>query len=207
MDIDCSCPPRGTFVPPPTLNRLSLPFGGRAKNEFDGAAGRNHRQRERTDRYSPIFLSADVASAGYAILSSRPKHQAKQCQRTGQVAPRGLPLGAPTDPDVQNSRIRLLKSQIRCSIHRADAPRLRERVALQQHAEHIPVHACSLRATLDPLAPRKLDLGPRAESEPWPGSFRSRRSTRSGHEASARGSSAGLAGRRDGAPCTTRRPA
>jgi len=61
-----------------------------------------------------------------------------------RVAPRSFPLGAPTDPDVQNSRIRLLKSQLRCSIHRADAPWLRERVALQQHAERVPVLASSV---------------------------------------------------------------
>ena len=64
---------------------------------------------------------------------------------SGRVALRGLPLGAPTDPDVQNSRIRLLKSQICCSIRWADAPWLRKRVALQQHVERRPDLAPSLK--------------------------------------------------------------
>ncbi len=49
--------------------------------------------------------------------------------------------------------------------------------------------------------------GPHSESNAWPRSFRRCRSTRGGHEASARGPSAGLAGRRDGALGTTGRPA
>lgn len=75
-----------------------------------------------------------------------------------RVAPGDCSPGAPTDPDVRNSRIRLLGSRFRCTIDRADTSGPRERKAIQQlrHADPVPPRA--LRATLEPLAPRLNDL-------------------------------------------------
>jgi len=64
----------------------------------------------------------------------------------GQVTPESHPSGVPTDPDVRNSRIRLLESPICCSIRCADTSRLREHIALHQLTHDIPASP-TLRAT------------------------------------------------------------
>jgi len=70
-----------------------------------------------------------------------------------------VPPGAPTDPYVRHSRIRLVKSRIRCSWEEwVCNARRRERVTLQQPLHAIPGHACLLRAAIQPPLPDPLYL-------------------------------------------------
>jgi len=62
----------------------------------------------------------------------------------GRVALGGFPPRAPTDPDMQISRIRLLKLRLRCgSVDAVDDPDRRQRIPPQQITESIPHHLCS----------------------------------------------------------------
>ncbi len=64
-----------------------------------------------------------------------------------RVAPGGFPPGAPTDPDVPHSGIRLLRSSVRCETeHRVDQHRSRKREPLQQPVELIPLQPARPRA-------------------------------------------------------------
>ena len=78
------------------------------------------------------------------------------------MAPGRYLPGAPTDPDVQNSRIRLLELLVRCSSgHWSCYARLRKRIPLQQCSHAFPVNARALRAAVKPLAPHANHLPPK----------------------------------------------
>ena len=70
------------------------------------------------------------------------------------VAPGSCPPGAPTDPDMHDSRIRLLWSALRCqTVQRVDGPGRWQRVPREQCREAVPRQPCSPRPPPQPLAP------------------------------------------------------
>jgi hypothetical protein len=72
----------------------------------------------------------------------------------GRVAPPDCSSGAPTDPDVRNSRIRLLRSSTRCApVDTVNDTRKGKRVALQQRLEAEPGKLGAVGTTKQPLAP------------------------------------------------------
>jgi len=67
----------------------------------------------------------------------------------GRVAAGGYPPAAPTDPDVRNSRIRLLSLRFRCAaIDGVDDTRGCQGVVAQQALEMLPGHLGRMRASV-----------------------------------------------------------
>ena len=67
----------------------------------------------------------------------------------GRVAPGGYPPRAPTDPDVRDSRIRLLGLRFRCAaIDGVDDAWGRQGVVAQQSLEMLPSHLGRMRASV-----------------------------------------------------------
>ncbi len=63
------------------------------------------------------------------------------------------------DPDMRVSRIRLLRSRIRCgTIDRMDDLDTRQRIPVKQTVELVPGHRPELGATIEPLLPESLHL-------------------------------------------------
>lgn len=92
------------------------------------------------------------AHAPKAVVRDRTGNRAM-----GRVAPGGSPPGAPTDPDVRNSRIRLFGLRIRCKEGSREAPE-RKRVALQQPCHAVPSQVSALGAAAEPPPPDADDL-------------------------------------------------
>jgi hypothetical protein len=81
----------------------------------------------------------------------------------GRVAPGGCPPGAPTDPDMQNSRIRLLGLRIRCApVDAVHDPWGRQREAFEPEREAFPRHLPFVAAAMEPVAPPSFDLPDKA---------------------------------------------
>jgi len=63
----------------------------------------------------------------------------------GRVDPGGRPPGSPTEPDVQDSRIRLLGLWFRCvTVSGMDSDRQRKRIMLQHRREARPINVATL---------------------------------------------------------------
>ena len=85
------------------------------------------------------------------------KPQSHARRRSGRVAPGDRSPGAPTDPDVRISRIRLLGLRVRCAqVDAVNDTHRRQRKALQQALETWPWHARP-RSPVQPLAPDTFD--------------------------------------------------
>jgi hypothetical protein len=75
----------------------------------------------------------------------------------GRVAPGDFSPRAPTDPDLQISRIRLFDLRIRCArVNAVNNSWGQEWIALQQLLESRPGHVRTMVATVEPLAPGAL---------------------------------------------------
>ena len=76
-----------------------------------------------------------------------------------RVAPGDCSPGAPTEPDVRNSRIRFLGLGIRCdTINTVNDVRRGQWIVFEQTTEARPGHARMPRAPVEPLAPHPFDL-------------------------------------------------
>src|SRR5947207_6122917 len=74
--------------------------------------------------------------------------------RPGRVAPGSRPPGAPTDPDVRDSRIRLFRSRVRCTtIDRVDGDGCGERIACLEPLEVRPGEVRPSASATQPLPP------------------------------------------------------
>ena len=73
-------------------------------------------------------------------------------------SPWGLPPTAPTDPDVRESRIRLVGSRVDCrTVHRVDHPRRRQGKTPQQPREGFPGKWIATATPHQPLPPEPCD--------------------------------------------------
>src|SRR5262249_56350822 len=89
-----------------------------------------------TARTVPGALGARAASPPAATALTR------------RVAPGDRSPGAPTDPDVRISRIRLVESRFRRGVDAVHDSRTWQWVALEQLVETLPVHARVARAAV-----------------------------------------------------------
>ena len=74
-------------------------------------------------------------------------------------APGGYPPGAPTDPDVPNSGIRLLGLRVRCAtVDAVHDTRWGERIVAKETSERLPCQVGCSRAPTQPGPPSAFNL-------------------------------------------------
>jgi len=109
----------------------------------------------RGDRYQ-VVVHVDEATLA---AESEEGGSALEAVGHGRVAPGSRPPGAPTDPDVRDSRIRLLGLRVRHgTVDAVDDARGRQGVVCQQPAKLLPVETGFARAAAEPFAPETLGL-------------------------------------------------
>ena len=95
-----------------------------------------------------------------SIALFTPKGTPPASRRDRRVARGGFPPRAPTDPYVQDYRIRLLGSCTRClgAVHRVNDSGRRKRVSRKQPRKSLPAHTAARRPPTQPLSPDATDL-------------------------------------------------
>ncbi len=107
------------------------------------------------DRYQVVVhvdtqVLADDAATGQSALEDGPY---------GRVAPGSYPPGAPTDPDVPNSGIRLLGLRVRCAtVDAVYDTRWGERIVAQKTPKRLPGQVGCSRAPTQPGPPPAFNL-------------------------------------------------
>ena len=95
----------------------------------------------------------------WAIQVLRPPGSGAPAGSGGRVAPGGYPPGAPTDPDVPNSGIRLLGLRIRCAtVDAVHDARWGKRIVAEETSKRLPGQVGCPRAPTQPGPPPTFDL-------------------------------------------------